>query len=209
VEVDVALASGAKGRGAAPAGASRGSHEAVDLRDGGTALAGQDVQGALEMVRSLVAPRLLGMDVRDQQGIDEALIELDGTPNKSRLGGNTTIATSLAAAHAAAAHAHEPLWRYLADGGPVTLPLPEVQIFGGGAHAGRRVDIQDFLVMPLGAESFQHAMVMTSDVYRAAGALMMEGVRLRGGRRGRLAAGLCVQRGGPGCPGACVGAVRL
>jgi enolase len=172
VEVDVVLADGARGRGVAPAGASRGSREAVDLRDGGQRLGGFDVQAALANGNGAIAQRIRGMDAMDQVAVDEALIALDGTPTKAKLGGNATIATSLAVLHAAAAAAGQPLWRYLAGGKPVRMPLPQIQIFGGGAHAGRRVDVQDFLVMPIGAASFDEAMVMTAEVYRAAGELM-------------------------------------
>jgi len=172
VEVDVILANGLRGRGVAPAGASRGSREAVDLRDGGAHLGGFDVQAALANVNGQIARRIRGMDVMNQEAVDQALIELDGTPTKSRLGGNATIATSLAVLHAAAAAAGQPLWRYLAGADPVRMPLPQIQIFGGGAHAGRRVDIQDFMVMPVGAATFDEAMVMTAEVYRAAGDLM-------------------------------------
>jgi enolase len=172
VEVDVELADGTRGRGIAPAGASRGSNEAIDLRDGGTRLAGFDVQCALANVRGIIAPALTGMDAMNQAGVDAALIALDGTPNKARLGGNATIATSMAVLNAAAAAAGVPLWRYLAAGEQVHLPLPEIQIFGGGAHAGRRTDIQDFLVMPVGAQSFDEALFMVAEVYRAAGDLM-------------------------------------
>jgi enolase len=174
VEVEVTLRDGTQGRGIAPAGASRGRHEAVDLRDGGTHLDGYDVGLALRGIKSEIAPRLIGADASDQAAIDAMLIELDGTPCKSRLGGNATIATSLAVLHAAAASEHQPLWCYVARGGAVSIPLPEIQIFGGGAHAGRRVDIQDFLIMPVGAETFAEAMIMTSDVYRAAGSLMQD-----------------------------------
>ena len=172
VEVDVELANGVWGRGIAPAGASRGSNEAIDLRDGGSAFAGFGVQRALQNVSEIIAPALIGMDGLDQEAVDARLIALDGTPNKSHLGGNATIATSMAVLNAAAAAAGVPLWRYLAGGQPVRMPLPEIQIFGGGAHAGRRIDIQDFLVMPLGAQSFDEALCMVSDVYRAAGDLM-------------------------------------
>jgi enolase len=172
VEVDVVLSGGARGRGMAPAGASRGSREAVDLRDGGTRLGGFDVQAALANVNGAIAQRIRGMDAADQAAVDDALIALDGTPVKSNLGGNAIIATSLAALHAAAAAAGLPLWRYLSGGKPVRMPLPQIQIFGGGAHAGRRVDVQDFLVMPIGAATFDEAMVMTAEVYRAAGELM-------------------------------------
>ncbi len=172
VEVDVTLENGARGRGVAPAGASRGSREAVDLRDGGIALGGFGVERAIGNVNGPIAQRIVGMDAMDQQALDDALIALDGTPTKSKLGGNATIATSLAVLHAAAATEGLPLWRHLAGNGTVRMPLPQIQIFGGGAHAGRRVDIQDFLVMPIGAASFDEAMVMTAEVYRAAGELM-------------------------------------
>ncbi|MFM0705068.1 phosphopyruvate hydratase [Paraburkholderia sediminicola] len=172
VEVDVELTNGVGGRGIAPAGASRGSNEAIDLRDGGSLLAGFGVQRALSNVDEIIAPALLGMDAMDQAAVDAILIALDGTPNKARLGGNATIATSMAVLNAAAAAAGMPLWRYLARDQAVRLPLPEIQIFGGGAHAGRRTDIQDFLVMPLGAQSFDEALFMVAEVYRAAGELM-------------------------------------
>ena len=180
VEVEVALAGGARGRAIAPAGASRGRHEAVDLRDGGTRLGGLDVAGAVANVNGPIARALVGMDAREQAAADAALIALDGTPTKARLGGNATIAASLAVLHAAAAAEGVPLWRHLAAGAPVTLPLPEIQIFGGGAHAGRRVDIQDFMVMPVGAASFDQALEMTAEVYRAAGELMRDAGKLAG-----------------------------
>ena len=180
VEVEVALAGGARGRAIAPAGASRGTHEAVDLRDGGARLGGMDVAHAAANVNGPIARALAGMDAREQAAIDAALIALDGTPTKSKLGGNATIAASLAVLQAAAAAAGEPLWRYLAAGAPVTLPLPEIQIFGGGAHAGRRVDVQDFMVMPVGATNFARALEMTAEVYRAAGELMRAADKLAG-----------------------------
>jgi enolase len=180
VEVEVRLDGGARGRAVAPAGASRGTHEAVDLRDGGARLGGLDVAGAVANVNGPIARALVGMDAREQAAADAALIALDGTPTKARLGGNATIAASLAVLHAAAAAAGVPLWRHLAAGAPVTLPLPEIQIFGGGAHAGRRVDIQDFMVMPVGAASFDQALEMTAEVYRAAGELMRDAGKLAG-----------------------------
>jgi len=172
IEVDVELAGGAIGRGVAPAGASRGSREAIERRDGGSRLGGRDVSDAVAGVHREIAACLHGRNARDQAGIDAALIALDGTPDKSRLGGNALVATSLAVLQAAAAARRLPLWRHLAGDAPVSLPLPEIQIFGGGAHAGRRVDIQDFMVMPVGARSFAEAMTMTAEVYAAAGALM-------------------------------------
>jgi enolase len=180
VEVEVELAGGARGRAIAPAGASRGTHEAVDLRDGGLRLGGMDVAGAVANVSGPIAQALAGLDAREQAAVDAALAALDGTANKSRLGGNALIATSLAVLHAAAASEGAPLWRYLAGDAPVSLPLPEIQIFGGGAHAGRRVDIQDFMVMPVGATSFAQALEMTAEMYRTAGVLMREAGKLAG-----------------------------
>ena len=137
-EVEVINADGTCGIGIAPAGASRGSREAVALRDGGARFGGLDVQQALQGITREIAPALRGREAAHQEEIDRVLVELDGTPNKSRLGGNALIATSLAVLHAAAAQARLPLWRYLAQGEAVQLPLPQIQIFGGGAHAGRR-----------------------------------------------------------------------
>lgn len=174
VEVDVTLADGSFGRAIAPAGASRGSREAVDLRDGGTHLRGLDVQRALVQVDGPVAKALVGMDSRDQQGVDAALTALDPSLLKANVGGNAMVAASLAVLHAAAASTGDPLWRYVADstGNTPSLPLPEIQIFGGGAHAGRRVDIQDFMIMVPGADSFDTVMEITSAVYFAAGDIM-------------------------------------
>ena len=180
VEVDVRLADGSIGRGIAPAGASRGTREAIDLRDGGARLGGFDVQRAVANVNGEIATALSGRDAGDQAQIDRVLIELDGTPNKSRLGGNATVATSIGVLHAAAASAGVPLWQHVAAGRPISMPLPEIQIFGGGAHAGRRVDIQDFMVMPVGAASFAQALEMTAEVYLAAGSLMKDAGKLAG-----------------------------
>ena len=180
VEVEVHTAGGASGRAAAPAGASRGSREAIDLRDGGRRFGGMDVQRALANVNGPIAHALAGHDSRRQESIDRTLRDADGTADKSKLGGNAIVATSLACAHAAAAAEHVPLWRYLAGGAAVHLPLPEVQIFGGGAHAGRRIDIQDLMVMPVSARSFMEALEMTAEVYRAAGELMRASGNLAG-----------------------------
>ncbi len=180
VEAEVTLADGSMGRGIAPAGASRGTREAIDLRDGGAKLGGLDVQRAVANVNGEVAQMLTGQDARDQATIDRLLVDLDGTPNKARLGGNATIAASLAVLHSSAASAGQPLWERVAEGRPVSMPLPEIQIFGGGAHAGRRVDIQDFMVMPLGAKTFAEALEMTAEVYLAAGALMKAAGKLAG-----------------------------
>ena len=180
VEAEVTLAGGARGRAIAPAGASTGSGEAVDLRDGGSRFGGADVMNAVANVNGEIAKALAGRDARDQAGIDAALIALDGTPNKARLGANATVATSMAVLHAAAAAAGVPLYAYLLGDRPAVMPTPEIQIFGGGAHAGRRVDIQDFMVVAPKAKSFAQALDWTAEVYRAAGTMMSEAGRLQG-----------------------------
>jgi enolase len=179
VEVEVVNQDGTRGVGIAPAGASRGTREAVDLRDGGDRFRGLDVQQAIAGIEREIAPALVGRDASEQAEIDELLLVLDGTVHKTRLGGNALIATSLAVLHAAAAAERMPLWRYLAGESRVSVPLPQIQIFGGGAHAGRRVDVQDFMVIPTGASSFAEALELTAEVYRCAGELMA--------RRGPLA----------------------
>lgn len=180
VEAEIELAGGAKGRAIAPAGASRGSGEAVDLRDGGATFGGLGVEAACRAIREEIAPALIGMVADEQAALDRAMIELDGTANKMRLGGNAMIAVSMAAAHAAAASHAMPLWRYLSAGGSPRLPMPMIQIFGGGAHAERRIDLQDIMAVPLSAASFDEATVMIAEVYRAAGALMAERGLARG-----------------------------
>jgi len=180
VEAELALAGGAVGRAIAPAGASTGSGEAVDLRDGGASFGGRDVTRAVASVNETIAPVLRGMDAADQAALDARLVALDGTADKSRLGANATLAVSMAAAHAAAAASGLPLYRYLGGDAATLLPLPQIQIFGGGAHAGRRVDVQDFLVTCPAASSFAEALDWTAEVYRAAGALMEEAGALQG-----------------------------
>ncbi len=181
VEAEVRLAGGAVGRAIAPAGASTGSAEAVDRRDGGDALGGFDVRGAVAAVDGEIAGLVRGRSAGDQAGIDAAMVELDGTPNRARLGGNALVATSMAVAHAAAAARGLPLWRHLAgQGDDLQLPLPEIQVFGGGAHAGRRVDVQDFMVIAVGAADYAQSLDWTAEVYRAAGTLMAEAGRLQG-----------------------------
>jgi enolase len=186
VEAEVTLACGAIGRAIAPAGASTGTGEAVDRRDGGARFGGLDVAGAVAAVNGEIASLLAGRDSADQAGIDAALVALDGTENRARLGGNALIATSMAVLHAAAAAAGEPLWRHLSRDRPVRLPLPEIQIFGGGAHAARRIDVQDFMVMCPSAATFAEALERTAEIYRAAGAVMkarglLQGVADEGG----------------------------
>jgi enolase len=180
VEAEVTLAGGARGRAIAPAGASKGSGEALDRRDGGSAFGGYDVRQAVDAVNGSIADALAGVDADDQAAVDRRLIELDGTANKRRLGGNATIAVSMAAAHAAAAAHGRPLWQHLGGLTAQTLPLPEIQIFGGGAHAAGRVDIQDFMVIATGAGDFAEALDWTAEVYRAAGLLMADAGLLQG-----------------------------
>lgn len=186
VEAEVTLETGATGRAITPAGASTGSGEARELRDGGSALRGLDVQRAVANVCGPIAAALRGMEAQDQAAVDAALIALDGTRDKSGLGGNAIVAVSLACLHAAAADAGVPLWKHLAAGRRVALPVPEIQIFGGGAHARGRVDLQDFMVVCPGAGSFAEALEFTAEVYYAAGARLaakgaLQGVADEGG----------------------------
>lgn len=181
IEAEIHLAGGAVGRAIAPAGASTGSGEAVDKRDGGDALGGFDVMRGVAAINGEIADHLRGHDAIDQEGADRIMIDLDGTLNKSRLGGNALIATSMAIMHAAAAEAGLPLWRYLGNSrNDFYLPLPEIQIFGGGAHAGRRVDVQDFMIIAVGAESYAQALEWTAEVYLSAGKLMNEAGLMQG-----------------------------
>ena len=180
VEAEVELRDGAVGRAIVPAGASRGSREALELRDGGAAQGGLDVLRAVAHVNGEIAQALIGAAADDQATLDARLIALDGTPNKARLGANATLAVSLAAAHATAASRRLPLYASLGGEKATLLPMPQIQIFGGGAHAGRRVDVQDFMVVCPGATCFAQALEWTAEVYRAAGELMLA----RGARHG-------------------------
>jgi enolase len=180
VEAEIHLNTGVVARAIAPAGASTGTHEAIELRDGGMAFDGRDVTRAVANVNGEIAAALQGMPIADQEAIDRRLIDLDGTPNKARLGGNATVAVSMAALHAAAGARNEPLWRILGEPSAQSLPMPMVQIFGGGAHAAGRLDIQDFLVIPVGAGSFSEAIAMAARVYAAAGKVMAGRGKLRG-----------------------------
>lgn len=174
VEAEVRLNGGSLGRAIAPAGASKGSREALELRDGGDRFGGLDVMQAVGHINSEIANVLVGTKADNQSVLDQTLIDLDGTVNKSRLGANATLAVSMAAAHAMAAASDMPLYRYLGNGEIGRLPMPQIQIFGGGAHAGRRVDVQDFMVVCPGANSFAQALEWTAEVYRHAGLLMAQ-----------------------------------
>ena len=174
VEAEVILNDGSQGRAIAPAGASKGTREALELRDGGDRFGGLDVMQAIEHVNGEISTALVGTQADNQSALDQTLIDLDGSSNKSRLGANATLAVSMAAAHAMATASGMPLYRYLGNGKIGRLPMPQIQIFGGGAHAGRRVDVQDFMVVCPGATNFAQALEWTAEVYRHAGLLMSQ-----------------------------------
>lgn len=168
VEVDVELASGAIGRACVPSGASTGAHEAVELRDGDAArYGGKGVQRAVENVNEVIAPELIGIDALDQRGLDAELIELDGTPNKGRLGANAILGVSLAAAKAAADALCIPLYRYIGGVNPRFLPVPMMNILNGGKHADNNVDLQEFMIMPFGADCFCEALRIGVEVFHS------------------------------------------
>jgi enolase len=167
VEVDLRLRSGATGRAAVPSGASTGEFEATELRDGGDAWGGKGVTRAVGNVNGEIAAAVAGLDATDQEGLDRALVELDGTPNKSRLGANAILGVSLAAAHAAAAEEGLPLWRYLGGEAAHVLPVPMMNVLNGGAHADNKVDFQEFMVVPAGAPTFSEGLRMGTEVFHA------------------------------------------
>lgn len=168
VEVEVRLDSGVMGRAIVPSGASTGAHEAVELRDGDQAVyLGKGVLKAIDNVNEVIAPELLGFDARDQIGIDHLLIELDGTPNKSKLGANAILGVSMAVARAAAEAVGQELYEYLGGFNAKTLPVPMMNILNGGEHADNNVDIQEFMVMPVGAESFSDALRMGTEIFHS------------------------------------------
>ena len=166
VEADVVLESGTVGRAAVPSGASTGTREAVELRDGDKKrYGGKGVLKAVENVNTVLKKALLGHDARDQAGIDAKMIEIDGTDTKSRLGANALLAISLANAHAAATDAHEPLYKYLGKGREPVMPVPMMNIINGGAHADNSLDIQEFMILPVGAPSFREALRYGAEVF--------------------------------------------
>jgi enolase 1/2/3 len=174
VEVDVRLESGALGRAAVPSGASTGAHEAVELRDGGEAYGGKGVSRAVANVDADIAAAVRGCDAADQAALDRLLIDLDGTPNKGRLGANALLGVSLAAAKAAAAEAGVPLFRYLGGDEARLLPVPMMNVINGGAHADNSIDLQEFMVVPAGAESFAEAMRVGTETYHALKSVLHE-----------------------------------
>jgi enolase len=166
VEADVILISGERGRAAVPSGASTGEHEAVELRDGDAKrYGGKGVLNAVRNVNEIIANELKGRDALDQNGVDQALLKLDGTPNKSRLGANALLAVSMANARAAANHQKLPLYRYLGGEGANTLPVPMMNIVNGGAHADNNVDFQEFMIVPVGAQRFAEALRMGAEIF--------------------------------------------
>jgi len=162
VEAEVTLENGVVGQAIVPSGASTGEREAVELRDGGDRYDGKGVRRAVEHVRGEIQDSLLGMEVEDQEAIDSALCALDGTPNKARLGANAILSVSLACAQAAARSLGQPLYRYIGGLGPLLLPVPMMNVINGGAHADNDVDMQEFMIIPAGAESFSEALQMGS-----------------------------------------------
>jgi enolase len=191
VEVEVVLRSGASGRAAVPSGASTGEFEAVELRDGGDAWKGKGVGQAVANVNGELAQALHGLDAFDQAALDRAMLDLDGTPNKGRLGANAILGVSLAAAHAAAAEEGLPLWRYLGGEAARVLPVPMMNVLNGGAHADNSVDFQEFMVVPAGASSFSECLRMGTEVFHALkGTLHARGLATAVGDEGGFAPNL-------------------
>ncbi|GGK67718.1 enolase 1 [Planomonospora parontospora subsp. parontospora] len=174
VEVDILLDDGSEGRAAVPSGASTGQFEAVELRDGDERYGGKGVEKAVLGVTDEIADEILGFDAAEQRSIDQVMIDLDGTPNKARLGANAVLGVSLAVAKAAAESAELPLFRYLGGPNAHVLPVPMMNILNGGAHADTNVDIQEFMIAPIGAESFREAVRMGTEVYHALKAVLKE-----------------------------------
>ena len=173
VEVEVTLADETVGRACVPSGASTGQHEALELRDGDPGrYLGRGVAKAVDNVNDTIADEIVGMDARDQALIDLTMIELDGTPNKSKLGANAMLGVSLAVAHAAAEYIGLPLYQYLGGVGARTLPVPLMNILNGGKHADNNVDIQEFMIVPVGADSFAHALRMGAEIYHSLKAVL-------------------------------------
>ena len=167
VEADVLLESGTMGRAAVPSGASTGSREAIELRDGDASrFLGKGVQQAVENVNTEISEAIIGLDAEEQTFIDRSLIDLDGTDNKSRLGANAILAVSMAVAKAASEEAGLPLYRYFGGSGPMTMPVPMMNVINGGAHANNNLDIQEFMILPVGPTSFREALRCGAEVFQ-------------------------------------------
>jgi enolase len=181
VEAEVVLTDGTRGRGLVPSGASTGQYEALELRDGDpNRFRGKSVLGAIANIEGEIASVLRGRDAFNQRAVDEALIQLDGSPNKSRLGANAILGVSMAIAQAAAGAQRKPLFEHLGQGQGCTLPLPEIQIIGGGAHANWRTDVQDFLLIAVGASTYDETLEITHNVYHATGDLLRDQRKIYG-----------------------------
>ena len=189
VEADVVLASGARGRAAVPSGASTGTREAIELRDGDPGrYGGKGVLNAVNNVNTQIREALVGQAVSDQAQLDQTMIDLDGTPNKARLGANAMLAVSLAAARAAAADRGLPLYRHLAGDGPLSLPVPMMNVINGGAHAANNIDMQEFMIVPAGAEDMAEAVRMGAEIFHALkGVLQAQGLNTAVGDEGGFA----------------------
>ena len=188
VEVDVTLRSGATGRAAVPSGASTGEFEAAELRDGGDAYLGKGVTTAVANANGELAEAVTGRDAADQEGLDRAMIDVDGTPNKGRLGANAILGISLATAKAAAQEAGQPLWRHLGGESATTLPVPMMNVLNGGAHADNKVDFQEFMIIPVGASTFSDGLRMGAEVFHSLkGTLKERGLGTAGGDEGGFA----------------------
>ena len=174
VEAEVHLASGAMGRALVPSGASTGQFEAVELRDGGDAFGGKAVETAVGNVQGALADAVTGLDALDQRGIDRAMLDADGTPNKGRLGANAILGVSLATAHAAANHLGLPLYRYVGGANAHVLPVPMMNVINGGEHADNNIDLQEFMIMPVGAASFSEGLRWGVETYHVLKALLTE-----------------------------------
>jgi enolase len=188
IEVEVELESGAVGRAAVPSGASTGEYEAVELRDGGGEYMGKAVRTAVNNVNDVIADEIVGFDATDQRLVDRMLIELDGTPNKAKLGANAILGVSLATAYAASAALELPLYQYVGGCNAYTLPVPMMNIMNGGKHADNNVDLQEFMIMPVGAESFEEALRICAEVYHGLkGVLKAKGLSTAVGDEGGFA----------------------
>ncbi len=191
VEVEITLESGATGRAAVPSGASTGEYEAVELRDGGPEWGGKGVTKAVSNVNGEIAQAILGIDPEEQEEFDARLLELDGTPNKARLGANAMLGVSLAGAKAAAAERDLPLWKYLGGENAHILPTPMMNVLNGGSHADNSVDFQEFMIVPVGAQTFAHAMQIGTEVFHAlAKSLKAKGLSTTVGDEGGFAPNL-------------------
>ena len=165
VEVDVVTENGILGRAAVPSGASTGEHEAVELRDGGSDYMGKGVKNAIENVNSIISSKIVGLSVFDQKEIDQLMIDLDGTENKSNLGANSILGVSLAVAKAAAKELGIPLYRHIGGDGANTLPVPMINIINGGSHSDAPIAFQEFMIIPIGANNFSHAMQIGTEIF--------------------------------------------